>query len=109
MTKVLITGGAGFIGGYLAKQLKSEGYEVILCDLPEKYSKDLLQEYKCIECDITSKRDVSSLPPVDIVYHLAGHVGTASSLKNMNRDLECNALGKGKEEKKVIDKKRREG
>ena len=103
MTKVLITGGAGFIGGYLAKQLKSESYEVILCDLPNKYSKDLLQEYECIECDITSKKDVDLLPPVDIVYHLAGHVGTASSLKNMNRDLECNALGTLNIARYVID------
>ena len=32
MTKVAVTGGAGFIGSNLAKRLISEGYEVVIAD-----------------------------------------------------------------------------
>ena len=91
--KILVTGGAGFIGGYLAESLKDEGHHVILCDLPGKFTEKMLSKYECVECDISDKTQVSELPRVDVVYHLAAQSGTASAIKDLGRDLNWNAVG----------------
>ena len=91
--KILVTGGAGFIGGHLAKSLKSKGHTVILCDLPGKFSEVAKKEYQCIECDVSDKIQVFKLPSVDAVYHLAAQSGTASAIKDLNKDLNWNATG----------------
>ena len=39
MSKVLVTGSEGFIGGYIVKQLLDENYEVIGIDNFSKYGK----------------------------------------------------------------------
>ena len=91
--KILVTGGAGFIGGCLAKSLKDKGHTVILCDLPGKFSDAEKSDYQCVECDITEKKQVFELPLVDAVYHLAAQSGTALALDNLNKDLNRNALG----------------
>lgn len=39
MTKVLVTGSAGFIGGYIVEELLSKGYEVVGVDNYSKYGK----------------------------------------------------------------------
>ncbi len=37
MTRVLVTGSAGFIGGYVVEELLSRGYEVVGVDNELKY------------------------------------------------------------------------
>ena len=39
MTKVLVTGSAGFIGGYLVEELLQKGYEVVGLDNLSKYGR----------------------------------------------------------------------
>ena len=53
MDKVLITGGAGFIGLKLAKFL-SKDFSVSLLDLPDKFN-DTHSKFKCYEIDISEK------------------------------------------------------
>jgi UDP-glucose 4-epimerase len=101
--KILVTGGAGFIGGHLAASLNDAGHTVILCDLPGKFSDQTKKEYQCVECDISEKANIPQLPVVDVVYHLASHLGTASAVKNLNRDLLWNANGTLNISQYVID------
>lgn len=81
MKKVLITGGAGFIGSHLADHLSQDGYEITILDnLSEKvhYGKwpDYLnKDYTLIHGDVTNKEDLkNSLKNVDIVFHLAAEM-----------------------------------
>lgn len=60
--KILITGSNGFIGSHLAKKLIRLDNEVF--KLPRSSS-----------LDITDFRNLSDIPPHDIVYHLAGITG----------------------------------
>jgi len=75
--KVLITGGAGFIGSHTADRLLKEGYEVRVLDSLQKPIHNSIPEYldERIEFMAGSATDVRALTEalqgVDYVYHLA--------------------------------------
>ena len=75
--KVLITGGAGFIGSHTADRLLKEGYKVRVLDSLQKPIHDAIPEYldERIEFMAGSATDVraitEALQGVDYVYHLA--------------------------------------
>ena len=93
MSKILITGGAGFIGSHLADFLYDLGLSVALLDLPGQFSKQQLLKYETYECDITDSTSLSGLPDFNVLYHLAAEVGTANSLKSPLKDMQCNIQG----------------
>ena len=73
MAKYLITGGAGFIGSHLCKNLVEQGYHVICLDnffTGSKSNVDDLFKYsnfELVEHDITEPFDIK----VDEIYNLA--------------------------------------
>ncbi len=71
--KILVTGGAGFIGTNLCNELRSRGHKVIACDL---YNTDR-DDY--IRCDVRNYRQLERVfeeyGPFDYVYHLAAEYG----------------------------------
>ncbi len=72
MAKVLVTGGRGFIGSNLVKELKRRGHEVWVCDLMHCE----MENY--IRCDVCKFRQVEKLfeeVNVDYVYHAAAEYG----------------------------------
>ena len=69
--KIIVFGGAGFLGGYVVYELETRGYEVIIADLNEsKYH----TESKFIQCDILDFNAVLNAIPNDVsfVYNFAG-------------------------------------
>lgn len=73
--KVLVTGGAGFLGSHLVEHLVRGGYEVSVFDLPEK--EDLVRRYAqgvtYVGGDLASLRDLQrAVAGVQGVCHLAG-------------------------------------
>ncbi|MEM3713291.1 MAG: NAD(P)-dependent oxidoreductase [Thermoproteota archaeon] len=72
MAKILVTGGLGFIGSNLIRELRRRGYDVWLCDL--RHSEDP----KSIRCDVSVFRQVERLfknQDFDYVYHAAAEYG----------------------------------
>lgn len=70
--KVLVTGGAGFVGTNLIKQLLKEGHQVVSVDNYHTGLKSNHQEgAQYIEFDIRNIEDYSVWGEFDIVYHLA--------------------------------------
>lgn len=71
--KILVTGGAGFIGTNLCNELRSRGYKVTACDL---YNTDR-DDY--IRCDVREYRQIEKVfeesGPFAYVYHLAAEYG----------------------------------
>ena len=96
--KVLVTGGAGFIGSNLARTLIQQGDTVIvLDDLSSGYQKNInpyLQHLQFIKGDI---RDVSLLDQImqniEVIYHLAASVGNKRSIDNPFLDADINVRG----------------
>jgi UDP-glucuronate decarboxylase len=74
--KILITGGAGFIGSHLSEYLLEQGHEVTIIDNLITGQKTNIEKllsntnFKYIESDIV-KMDFSELPAFDRIYHLA--------------------------------------
>jgi len=81
--KVLVTGGAGFIGSHTVDLLLEKGYEVRVLDSlespvhPEKKKPDYLpDDVDFILGDVQSKGDIErALQGVDYVFHLAAYQG----------------------------------
>ena len=94
MSKVLITGGAGFIGAHLAKRLLSQGYQVIIVDNLNSYydvelKRDRLKiflsglKFDFYKTDITDKTALEKIfkkHKIDIICHLAAQPGVRHSL-----------------------------
>jgi uncharacterized protein (TIGR01777 family) len=66
---ILITGGTGFIGGYLSEELLKEGHFLtVITRSPEKYKSVSAKNQKFITMDQVAER----MPDMDIVINLAG-------------------------------------
>jgi len=107
--KVLITGGAGFIGSHLAEYYAKKGEEVVVLDdlLRSKilgkntgdpyYNWNYLKQHKNIRLmkgDITNFDDVNNLAKdADVIIHTAAQVAVTTSIANPKIDLEINILG----------------
>lgn len=101
MKRVLITGGAGFIGGHLAEELLTSGYEVRILDSldPQVHEEDgfpgwLNREAERVEADIRDADAVArALSGIHAVVHLAAAVGVGQSMYQLRRYVGVNALG----------------
>lgn len=88
MSKILITGGAGFIGSSLAERLLSGDHQVVLVDnLLTGDLRKLPRHPKCrfIKCDVNDYRDIAAIMTsfqFDYVFHFAAVVGVARTLEN---------------------------
>jgi len=96
MKKVLITGGAGFIGSSLADKLIEKGYFVVLVDnlltgfLHKLPSKELTN-WRFIKCDVNNYNDIAPVMTsfsFDYVFHYAALVGVKRTLENPVKVLE---------------------
>lgn len=89
MKKVLITGGAGFIGSNVAKVLVKEGFEITILDnfLPQIHgekkslSEELAGKVRLIIGDVADKNVLyAALQGQDAVIHYAAETGTGQSM-----------------------------
>jgi UDP-glucose 4-epimerase len=96
MTKVLVTGGAGFIGSNLAQALLKKGFKVIIVDnLFTGKRENIPSGAKFYKLDIVSQK-LSSLflrERPKIVFHLAALTGTDISEALIQQDIKINLLG----------------
>ena len=70
--RVLITGGCGFLGVHLARQLLKNNYEVTLLDIANLDAKDLFGKVKVIKCDVRDKNKIGkAIKNYDYVVHAA--------------------------------------
>lgn len=95
--KVLVTGGAGFIGSNLVKQLLIDGHEVtVLDDLSSGYLSNIesLPDVNFCQGDIRDKDILDKLVNgCEVVFHLAASVGNKRSIDHPLLDADINVMG----------------
>lgn len=99
--KILVTGGAGFIGRHLIRALLAEGYDVRILDHfieqvhgAQSVTDPILQSVQIIKGDIRNPEIVAgAVRGVDKVVHLAAEVGVGQSMYEIDRYVGVNDLG----------------
>ncbi|MDJ0753296.1 MAG: NAD-dependent epimerase/dehydratase family protein [Ardenticatenaceae bacterium] len=96
MTRVLVTGGAGFIGSHLVARLDADGVEVLVLDNLSTGSLDNLAglNYQFFEGDIADfdilKRAAAGC---DLIFHQAAMVSVPQSLAHPDLNHRSNIIG----------------
>lgn len=95
MTKVLVTGGAGFIGSVVVKQLLNAGYEVACFDLRAQVARNSPpREVEVFQGDILSLDDlVAAAKGCQYVIHLAAMLGVKRTQTERLQCLDINIGG----------------
>ncbi len=96
MSKILVTGGAGFIGSTLVDKLINEGHEVVVIDDLSSGKKDYVNQKAVLyELDICSPKvaKVFKKEKFDFVYHLAAQIDVRVSVERPEYDNKINVLG----------------
>jgi len=94
--KILVTGGAGFIGSHIADAYIKAGHEVVIIDnLSTGREKNVNEKATLIKMDIRDKAvaDVFKDHQFDIVNHQAAQMDVRLSVKDPVYDAENNVIG----------------
>jgi len=109
-SRVLVTGGAGFVGSHLAEFYAEKGSKVTILDNFSRaemlnadvqraffnwnYLRNKYRNVKLARGDVRNFEEVkASSKGTDIIIHAAGQVAVTTSLKNPRKDFEINASG----------------
>ena len=100
MKRILVTGGAGFIGSHLVDRLVKDGKEVVVLDNfdPQVHQGKkpgyLNKNARYVEGDIRDEGALrKSTDGVDTVFHFAAKVGVGQSMYEIKEYVDANTLG----------------
>jgi len=94
--KVLITGGAGFIGSNVADGLLEKNYKVIIVDnLSNGKKENIPQGAKFYRCDIRDKKlyDIFKVEKPAVIIHNAAQLSVRVSVEDPLMDADINIIG----------------
>ncbi len=95
--KILITGGAGFIGSNLTERLVQDGHEIIVLDnllRGNKIDKDTFSKIKFVNGDVRNFDVVNELASgCDVIYHFAAVLGVDVVADNPVETMDVEVIG----------------
>jgi UDP-glucose 4-epimerase len=95
--KVLVTGGAGYIGSVTTRELINQGYEVVVFDdLSYGHRGVIPKQAKFIKADLLDRSSIFSAlsrEKIEAVVHFAGFIAVGESVKEPLKYIKDNILG----------------
>ena len=105
-SKIVVTGGAGFIGSHIAENLAKAGHEIVIIDnLDDYYSSELKKQNidivlksgdaTFVNADVTDLSKINGIidSTVDYVYHEAAQAGIRISVEDPFKPNNVNVVG----------------
>lgn len=97
MSKILVTGGAGFIGSNLVDELIKQGNEVVIIDDLSSGKQEFVNEkskfYNLDICNFSEVEKVFANEKFNYVFHLAAQIDVRKSVEMPEFDNQVNAIG----------------
>jgi len=104
VARILITGGAGFIGSNLADRLLRQGHEVTIFDNLSRFASEFRLAwlrtahgpggFRLVNASLTDfDLLLRAVNGAERIYHLAGQVAVTASVQNPRQDFQDNILG----------------
>jgi len=94
--KILVTGGAGFIGFHLCRKLSESNSNVTIYDNLSSGKLENVKDTpkaKFVKNDILNLKNLYATEKADVIFHLAAQVVVPYSMENPLEDFETNARG----------------
>jgi UDP-glucose 4-epimerase len=94
--RVLVTGGAGFIGSNMTDELIARGFDVTIIDNESTGEKvNINPAAKYIKGDVRENKDLEKVfaDKIDAIFHIAGCASTIKSFDDPAADLSTNVMG----------------
>ena len=92
MEKVVVIGGAGFLGSHIADELSDQGYDVVIFDTSQ--SRWIRSDQKMVVGDIFDTEKLEDiLEDAQYCYHFAGIADIAESRRMPLETLRINVMG----------------
>ena len=96
MEKILVTGGAGYIGSFMVRCLKKKGFEVIIADNLSQGHIESVKDFDVREIDLaTEKEKLNELfekEKFSGVVHMAGFIQMGESFANPSKYFQNNLM-----------------
>jgi len=97
MAKILVTGGAGYIGSFMVRQLAKAGFEVVIADNLSQGHEEAVRGFRVEKIDlVTEKEKLDSLlgkEQFDGVIHMASFIQMGESFENPAKYYRNNVIG----------------
>ncbi len=94
--KVLVTGGAGYIGSITCRSLASKGFEVVVYDSLENGYREAVSDFKLVEGNIKDGDklvEIMKQEKIEAVIHFAAYIEMGESMKDPYKYFENNFYG----------------
>ena len=95
--KILVTGGAGYIGSFMVRELQSKGFEPVILDNLSQGHKKAVKDFHLEQIDLVTEKEkldsFLSAEKFDGVIHMASFIQMGESFTNPQKYYENNVLG----------------
>ncbi|HXZ81560.1 MAG TPA: UDP-glucose 4-epimerase GalE [Terriglobales bacterium] len=92
--RVLVTGGAGYIGSHAARALSKHGHSVVILDNLSSGLRAFAEGFPLVVADLGNPKELPNvLSEVDAVMHFAAHAYVGESVENPRKYFDNNVRG----------------
>jgi UDP-glucose 4-epimerase len=97
MKKILVTGGAGYIGSFMVRELKAEGFDPVIVDNLSQGHKASVKDFRLEQIDLVSQKEkldqLLASEQFDGVVHMASFIQMGESYRDPAKYYRNNVVG----------------